>query len=193
MSKKCISCVHILSDKAIKDSCKDCRRKETNKKSTEKNKIKITEYQKEYRENNRDICNKRTRDSYWKNEEEYRRRNKIHYREVNGIPIDSSFKKKKNGEGTIDSSGYKTISVKGHPNQMDERGRIREHIYIMSNHLGRPLKKNESVHHKNGIRDDNRIKNLELWHKGQPPGQRLEDKIEWAIVFLTQYGYKIVK
>ena len=79
--------------------------------------------------------------------------------------------------------GYKTITVKGHPNQMDERGRIREHIYVVSNHLNRPLMKGESVHHKNGIRDDNRIENLELWSKSQPAGQRVEDKIAWAKEF----------
>jgi HNH endonuclease len=193
MSKKCISCEQILSLKSIKESCKDCRRKEANRKYTEKNKEKINEYQNKYRELNREECRKRTRASYWKNEEEYRRRNKIHYREVNGIPLESPFKKRKNGEGTIDSSGYKTISVKGHPNAMDEKGRIREHIYVMSNHLKRPLRKDENVHHKNGIRDDNRIENLELWHKGQPPGQRIEDKVNWAIEFLTRYGYKITK
>lgn len=74
---------------------------------------------------------------------------------------------------------------------MDAKGRIREHVYIMSCHLGRPLTKSESVHHKNGVRDDNRIENLELWHRGQPGGQRLEDKIQWCIDFLTGYGYKI--
>lgn len=193
MSKKCISCDQILSDKAIKAACKNCRHKEACKNYVEKNKDKFNEYQKRYREENREICRKRIRDSYWKNEKQYRERNRIRYREVNGIPLDSPFKKKKNGEGTIDTSGYKTISVKGHPNQMDAKGRIREHIYIMSNHLGRPLTKKESVHHKNGIRDDNRIENLELWHKGQPPGQRIEDKIQWAIAFLTEYGYKVIK
>lgn len=193
MSKKCISCDQILSDKAIKDACKSCRHKEACKKWVKTNQEKFQKYQEKYRTENKELCNKRVRDSYWKNEEEYRLRNKIHYREVNGIPIDSPFKKRRNGEGTIDSSGYKTISKKGHPNAMDEKGRIREHIFIMSEFLKRPLTKNQSVHHKNGIRDDNRIENLELWHKGQPPGQRLQDKIEWAIDFLKNYGYKVVK
>jgi len=39
---------------------------------------------------------------------------------------------------------------------------IPEHKYIMEQHLGRSLKKNEIVHHKNKNRLDNRIKNLEL-------------------------------
>ena len=50
-----------------------------------------------------------------------------------------------------------------------------------------------SVHHKNGDRLDNRMENLELWHKGQPAGQRVEDKIEWCIEFLMFYGYKVIK
>lgn len=193
ISKKCVSCDFILSEKSIKNACKACRKKETQKKYILKYKEKISEYQKKYRLKNKEACNQRSSESYWKNKEQYLNRKKIHYRQINGIPIDSSFKKRKNGEGTIDTSGYKTISVKGHPNQMDEKGRIREHVFIMSNHLGRPLSKNENVHHKNGIRDDNRIENLELWHKGQPPGQRVQDKIDWAIAFLTEYGYKVMK
>lgn len=52
---------------------------------------------------------------------------------------------------------------------------IAEHRLVMEAKLGRSLVRGESVHHMNGVRDDNRPENLELWLGPIRYGQRATD------------------
>lgn len=85
------------------------------------------------------------------------------------------------------SKGYIQIYYPSHPNAR-KLGYVYEHTFVMSEYLGRPLHKNESCHHINGKRDDNRLENLELWIIKQPYGQRAEDLVRYAKEILETYS-----
>lgn len=85
------------------------------------------------------------------------------------------------------AAGYVLVFIgRGEPGA-SKSGHILEHRLVMQEILGRPLLPGENVHHKNGVKDDNRPENLELWTRSQPHGQRVEDKIRWAREFLALY------
>lgn len=87
----------------------------------------------------------------------------------------------------LNQNGYAVLTgYPSHPNAF-KNGSLLEHVYVMSEVLGRPLAPGENVHHINGVRDDNRVENLELWVTLQPKGQRPEDLVAWAREVLARY------
>lgn len=82
------------------------------------------------------------------------------------------------------SGGYRLVR---RPDGVGKNLWILEHRLVMEDRLGRPLRSDESVHHRNGIKTDNRPENLELWTRFQPTGQRVEDLLAWAHELISQY------
>lgn len=81
--------------------------------------------------------------------------------------------------GRIIRNGYVLIKTYNHPNS-NYGGYVREHILVMESHINRHLRKEEVVHHRNGVKTDNRLINLELTkdsiHKSSHAKIRMRDE-----------------
>lgn len=88
----------------------------------------------------------------------------------------------------LTKKGYVYIRIPEHPRANKVTGFVFDHILVMEQKLGRYLLAGENVHHVNGIRDDNRPENLELWIRPQPSGIRAKDAVIWARRILALYN-----
>jgi len=103
----------------------------------------------------------------------------------NGIPtgLEKELSPTWKGGAYIDSKGYRQIRL--YPDDpyfslSNKNCYALEHRVIMAQHLGRLLTAEEIVHHRNGVKNDNRIKNLELMPDGvhHLPSMRLQRQVK---------------
>lgn len=100
-----------------------------------------------------------------------------HYqRQAKGQPLI----REREGGGWVNCAGYIFRQINGRA--------VAEHRLVIEELLDRELLPHETVHHRNGDRQDNRASNLELWSSSHPRGQRVADKLAWAREIIALYG-----
>ena len=113
-----------------------------------------------------------------------------HYRRLTGavdLPLTAPLgtqKKRKIGDKVKNTNGYMEVKI---INTEGNTAWVVEHRLVMEKHLGRPLNSKEEVHHRNAVRHDNRLENLQLWSTSHPAGGRVVDLISHYLDELTKY------
>jgi|11BtaG_2_1085332.scaffolds.fasta_scaffold62672_1 hypothetical protein len=94
------------------------------------------------------------------------------------------------GGRIVNKDGYIEVYSPEHPNRRKHTPYVLEHRLVMENHLGRLLTKQEVVHHRNGVKDDNRIENLELFSTN---GKHLSETLKGQCPQWTPDGIRRIK
>lgn len=116
----------------------------------------------------------------------------LHYQRLRtGVDLDRPHRPRDISDPNNPDTWVKSRTISGYIELICGVGGVRrvmmEHRWVMQKRLGRELHPDETVHHINGVRDDNRLENLELWSSRHPYGQRVGDKVEFALEMLRRY------
>ncbi len=117
----------------------------------------------------------------------------MHYQRTrrHGDPLTT--KNRARGSGSINSEGYVTVvcpaefAPMGQGNGTNGSRRVLLSRLVMAQHLGRLLYPEETVHHKDGDKLNNRLDNLELRTGAHGKHQSIEDAVAWARTLLERY------
>lgn len=93
----------------------------------------------------------------------------------------------------VNKDGYVMVLDPARLSKKKRRGYVFEHRLVMEQYIGRKLLPTETVHHKNGVRSDNRIENLELKVTAHGPGVPVSDIVAYALEMLRRYAPEYLK